>query len=181
MGAYSQRISRRTFVAGTSSFAAVHSVSNFLPSRPPVAALQNDSRLSQTVVADKGFAAVRRVGNDLYATISDTTKGLQTMCNGGLLAGKEFYNQVLTSRHALARVVPIRNQSSGKGANLKMTYVRLSNRAAITQESPSTLHPDSHAETGSRSAPIPAARRAPLPTMSPPFRPSPASARKLAP
>jgi glyoxylase-like metal-dependent hydrolase (beta-lactamase superfamily II) len=54
-----------------------------------IAALQNDSRLSQTVVADKGFASVRRVGNGLYATISDTSKGLQTMCNGGFLAGKD--------------------------------------------------------------------------------------------
>ena len=107
---------------------------------------------------------------------------------------KKLDKLVLTSRHAetwpvalclsfhsLVRVVPIRNQSSGKGSNLKMTYVRLSNRAGITQESPSTLHPDSHAETGNRSAPILAARRAPLPTMSPPFRPSPASARKPAP
>ena len=57
--------------------------------RQLVAALQNDSRLSQTVVADKGFASVRRVGNGLYATISDTSKGLQTMCNGGFLAGKD--------------------------------------------------------------------------------------------
>src|SRR6202140_3204454 len=89
MGAYSQRFSRGAFVARTSSFAALHSVGNLLPLPPLVAALQNDSRLSQTVVADKGFASVRRVGNGLYATISDTTRGLQTMCNGGFLAGKD--------------------------------------------------------------------------------------------
>jgi hypothetical protein len=68
MGGYSQCFSRRTFVAGTSSFAALHSMANLLPLPPLIAALQNDSRLSQTVVADKGFAAVRRVGNGLYAT-----------------------------------------------------------------------------------------------------------------
>jgi hypothetical protein len=89
MGGYSQRFSRRAFVAGTSSFAALHSMANLLPLPPLIAALQNDSRLSQTVVADKGFASVRRVGNGLYATISDTSKGLQTMCNGGFLAGKD--------------------------------------------------------------------------------------------
>jgi hypothetical protein len=83
MGAYSQRFSRGAFVARTSSFAALHSVGNLLPLAPLVAALQNDSRLSQTVVADKGFASVRRVGNGLYATISDPPKGLQTMCNCG--------------------------------------------------------------------------------------------------
>src|ERR1700730_8909277 len=89
MSAYSRRFSRRTFVVGSSSFAALHSVANLLPLPPVVAALQNDSRLSQTVVADKGFASVRRVGNGLYATISDTSKGLQTMCHGGLLARKD--------------------------------------------------------------------------------------------
>jgi hypothetical protein len=73
----------------TSSFAALHSMANLLPLPPLIAALQNDSRLSQTVVADKGFASVRRVGNSLYAAISDTSKGLQTMCNGGFLAGKD--------------------------------------------------------------------------------------------
>jgi cyclase len=89
MGPDSKRFSRRTFVAGTSSFAALHSVANLLPLPPVLAALQNESRLSQTVVADKGFASVKRVGKGLYATISDPTKGLQTMCNGGFLAGKD--------------------------------------------------------------------------------------------
>jgi glyoxylase-like metal-dependent hydrolase (beta-lactamase superfamily II) len=32
---------------------------------------------------------VRQVGEGLYATISNTSKGLQTMCNGGFLAGKD--------------------------------------------------------------------------------------------
>jgi glyoxylase-like metal-dependent hydrolase (beta-lactamase superfamily II) len=41
------------------------------------------------MVVDKGFASVRKVGNGLYATISDPSKGIQTMCNGGFLAGKE--------------------------------------------------------------------------------------------
>jgi glyoxylase-like metal-dependent hydrolase (beta-lactamase superfamily II) len=38
---------------------------------------------------DKGFASVRKIGDGLYATISDTSKGLRTMCNGGFLAGKD--------------------------------------------------------------------------------------------
>jgi len=89
MTAVSQCFSRRAFVAGTSSFAALHCVANLLPLPALAAELQNDSRLSQTIVADKGFASVRRVGNGLYATISDPSKGLQTMCNGGFLAGKD--------------------------------------------------------------------------------------------
>src|ERR1700733_6276121 len=89
MNTFSKRFSRRAFVGGSSSFAALHSVANLLPLPPLVRALQSDSRLSQTVVADKGFASVKRVGNGLYATISDPTKGLQTLCNGGFLAGKD--------------------------------------------------------------------------------------------
>jgi len=89
MTAVSQRFSRRAFVAGTSSFATLHCVANLLPLPALAAELQTDSRLSQAVVADKGFASVRRVGNGLYATISDPSKGLQTMCNGGFLAGKD--------------------------------------------------------------------------------------------
>src|SRR5207253_7435105 len=34
-------------------------------------------------------ASVRKIGEGLFATISDTSKGLQTMCNGGFLVGKD--------------------------------------------------------------------------------------------
>lgn len=100
MAAYSRGFSCCAFVAGTWSFAALHSAANLLPLRPLVAALQIDSRLSQTVVTDRGFASVRGVGNGLYATISVTTKGLQTMCNGGFLAGKDSALLMQCSRMA---------------------------------------------------------------------------------
>ncbi len=57
---------------------------------PALAAkLAVDSRVSQTPLVDKGFALVRKVGNGLYATISDPSKGNATLCNGGFLAGKD--------------------------------------------------------------------------------------------
>jgi cyclase len=93
MKAVSQRVSkqfsRRAFVSGSTSAAAFYSMANLFPLPRLIARLQADSRLSQTVVVDKGFASVRKVGNGLYATISDTSKGIQTMCNGGFLAGKD--------------------------------------------------------------------------------------------
>ncbi len=52
-------------------------------------ALTPDSRISQTPIVDKGFASVRKVGNGLYATISDPSKGTTTLCNGGFLVGKD--------------------------------------------------------------------------------------------
>jgi glyoxylase-like metal-dependent hydrolase (beta-lactamase superfamily II) len=89
MNAHSQRFSRRAFVAGSSTFAAFRAIAKFFPLPALAAGLQADSRLSQTVVVDKGFASVRKIGNGLYATISDTSKGIQTMCNGGFLTGKD--------------------------------------------------------------------------------------------
>jgi glyoxylase-like metal-dependent hydrolase (beta-lactamase superfamily II) len=50
------------------------------PARPQV---------TQTVVADAGFASVRKIGEGLYATISDVSKGRSTICNGGFLFGKD--------------------------------------------------------------------------------------------
>jgi glyoxylase-like metal-dependent hydrolase (beta-lactamase superfamily II) len=84
-----QRFSRRAFISGSSGFAAFHAFTQLLPLPALATELQTDSRLSQTVVVDKGFASVKRIGNGLYATISDTSKGIQTMCNGGFLAGKD--------------------------------------------------------------------------------------------
>src|SRR5258708_25329360 len=53
------------------------------------AELENDSRVSQAPIVDKGFASVRNIGNGLHATISDPSKGNTTICNGGFLAGKD--------------------------------------------------------------------------------------------
>jgi glyoxylase-like metal-dependent hydrolase (beta-lactamase superfamily II) len=61
-----------------------------LPVQPLEAmALTTDARIAQTPLVDKGFASVRKVGNGLYATISDPSKGATTLCNGGFLVGKD--------------------------------------------------------------------------------------------
>jgi cyclase len=81
--------SRRSFLAKTSCFGAFYAVAKLIPLPALAAELQVDSRVSQTPLVDKGFASVRKVGNGLYATISDGSKGLQTICNGGFLIGKD--------------------------------------------------------------------------------------------
>lgn len=81
--------SRRNFLAQASCFGAFSAAAKLMPLPILAAELGRDSRVSQTVIADKGFASVRKIGDGLYATISDPTKGLQTLCNGGFLAGKE--------------------------------------------------------------------------------------------
>src|SRR5437879_7417782 len=81
--------SRRTFLARSSYFGAMYGVAKLLPMPALAAELSEDSRVSQTPLVDKGFASVRKVGEGLYATISDPSKGFQTVCNGGFLVGKD--------------------------------------------------------------------------------------------
>ena len=86
----SQAVSRRGFLAKTSYLGALYAAAQMMP-LPALAAgvLAEDSRVSQTPIVDKGFASVRKVGDGLYATISDPSKGYQTLCNGGFLVGKD--------------------------------------------------------------------------------------------
>ena len=81
--------SRRSFIAKTSCFGAFYAVAELIPLPALAAEFASDSRVSPTPIVDKGFASVRKIGNGLYATISDPSKGRQTVCNGGFLAGKD--------------------------------------------------------------------------------------------
>jgi glyoxylase-like metal-dependent hydrolase (beta-lactamase superfamily II) len=81
--------SRRQFITSTSCFGAFYALAKLIPLPALAAELASDSRVSQTPLVDKGFASVRKIGPGLYATIYDTSKGLQTLCNGGFLVGKD--------------------------------------------------------------------------------------------
>jgi glyoxylase-like metal-dependent hydrolase (beta-lactamase superfamily II) len=81
--------SRRQFVRSTSCLGAFYAMAKFLPLPALATQLASDPRVSQTPLVDKGFASVRKIGNGLYATISDTSKGFQTTCNGGFLVGRD--------------------------------------------------------------------------------------------
>jgi glyoxylase-like metal-dependent hydrolase (beta-lactamase superfamily II) len=81
--------SRRSFLAKTSCFGAFYAVAKLIPLPALAEELASDSRVSPTPIVDKGFASVRKIGDGLYATISDTSKGFTTVCNGGFLAGKD--------------------------------------------------------------------------------------------
>src|ERR1700730_7568071 len=85
----SRPVSRRSFLVKTSRFGAFCAVAKLIPLPALAAELAADSRVSQTPIVDKGFASVRKIGEGLYATISDPSKGFQTVCNGGFLVGKD--------------------------------------------------------------------------------------------
>ncbi|MBZ5627446.1 MAG: hypothetical protein LAO06_01105, partial [Acidobacteriia bacterium] len=86
---HSSPFSRRSFLAKTSCFGALYAVAKLIPLPALGAELESDSRVSQTPIVAKDFASVRKVGNGLYATISDPSKGNTTLCNGGFLVGKD--------------------------------------------------------------------------------------------
>src|SRR5260370_12254953 len=86
---FSQPFSRRRFVAGTSCFGAFYALARLIPLPVLAADVADDARVSKTPLVDKGFASVRKIGNGLYATISDMSKGMTTVCNGGFLVGPD--------------------------------------------------------------------------------------------
>ncbi len=81
--------SRRKFLAGTSCFGAFYALARLVPLPVLAAEVADDARVSETPLVDKGFASVRKIGNGLYATISDPSKGTTTYCNGGFLVGRD--------------------------------------------------------------------------------------------
>jgi glyoxylase-like metal-dependent hydrolase (beta-lactamase superfamily II) len=85
----SKGFSRRKFIASTSCFGAFYAAAKLIPLPVLAAETASDSRVSQTPLVDKGFASVRKIGNGLYATISDPSKGITTISNGGFLVGKD--------------------------------------------------------------------------------------------
>ena len=57
---------------------------------PPLAeSIASDPRVSEKHLSDKGFANVRRIGQGVYATISDFSKGLEAVSNGGFIIGRD--------------------------------------------------------------------------------------------
>lgn len=86
-----EALSRRNFLAGASCFGAFCAAPKVLalPLPAVAASLATDSRIADRPLVDKGFALVRQIGKDVYATISDRTKGLQTRSNGGFIIGRD--------------------------------------------------------------------------------------------
>jgi cyclase len=81
--------SRRDFIAKASCFGALSSLAQLIPLPALGHSVGADSRVSSTPIADKGFASVRKIGNGIYATISDPSKGFTTLSNGGFIVGKD--------------------------------------------------------------------------------------------
>src|SRR5215475_5033643 len=79
----------RQFLSDACRFSALYALAGALPLPAFAKSVADDPRVSQTPIADAGYASVRKIGDGLYATISDTSKGFTTICNGGFLFGKD--------------------------------------------------------------------------------------------
>src|SRR5260370_30386377 len=125
----SHGFSRRKFLAHTSCFGAFYAVAKLIPLPVLAAELTSDSRVSQTPLVDKGFAAVRKIGEGLYATISDPSKGYTTICNGGFLSGKDA-------------ALLIEGFGSPAGASFQMDALRMVSQDLVkaTFDTPYHLH-----------------------------------------
>ncbi len=82
-------VTRRSFLAGSSCFGASVALAKRIPLPALAESLAQGTRVAAKPLVDKGFASVRKIGDGVYATISDFSKGAQTMCNGGFLYGKD--------------------------------------------------------------------------------------------
>ena len=81
--------SRREFLVSTSCLGAALAFARYLPLPALAESILQDPRVAEMPVLDKGFAATRKIGEGVYATISDFSQGLQTLCNGGFLVGRD--------------------------------------------------------------------------------------------
>ena len=82
-------VTRRRFLASTSCLGAAIALRNYLPLPVLGEDIAQDARLGKQPIADKGYASVRQIGDGVYATISDPTKGFTTLANGGFIIGKD--------------------------------------------------------------------------------------------
>src|SRR5271156_1231974 len=82
-------VSRRNFLTTTSCFGAAAAFLRYLPSPVLSESILQDKRVAATPIADKGYASIRKVGDGVYATISDPSKGLETISNGGFIIGRD--------------------------------------------------------------------------------------------
>jgi glyoxylase-like metal-dependent hydrolase (beta-lactamase superfamily II) len=81
--------SRRQFLSDASRFTALSALAAATPIPLFSSPRPSHPLADQSPVADAGYAAIYKIAEGHYATISDLSKGFTTICNGGFLFGKE--------------------------------------------------------------------------------------------
>jgi cyclase len=137
-------VSRRGFLAGSSCFGAAVALAKLIPLPALAESLTQDTRVSAKPLVDKGFASVRKIGDGVYATISDFSKGAQTICNGGFMYGKDA-------------ALVIEGFASPGGAGMQMEALRMVTQLPVRAAIDTHYHFDhsmGNSFYGARSIPI---------------------------
>jgi glyoxylase-like metal-dependent hydrolase (beta-lactamase superfamily II) len=123
-------VTRRNFLSGASVTGAAWAVLPWgaLPAWAGPASLQA-AQATAAPLADAGFASARKLAEEVYAVISDPTKGGETLCNGGFVAGKDA--ALLWEGYA-----------SPKGAAFQMEALKLATKAPAKAAIDSHYHFD---------------------------------------
>ncbi|HUJ39827.1 MAG TPA: MBL fold metallo-hydrolase [Candidatus Acidoferrales bacterium] len=120
-------MTRRNFLRGASLAGAAWAASSWrgLPAwATPQIVLPTGAPL-----ADAGFASAQKLAEGVYAVISDTTKGSETLCNGGFMVG----------RHA---TLVWEGFNSQKGAAFVLDTVKLATKVPVQAAIDSHFHLD---------------------------------------
>ncbi|HVN09443.1 MAG TPA: MBL fold metallo-hydrolase [Patescibacteria group bacterium] len=118
---------RRSFLRGASLAGAAWAAGPWL--EMPAWAGAQISPVAEAPLADAGFASARKLAEGVYAVISDTTKGSETLCNGGFVAGK----------HA---TLVWEGFASQKGAAFLLDAVKLATKSPVMAAIDSHFHFD---------------------------------------
>lgn len=145
--------SRRQFLTQASYFIAAYAFAGSSNLRAMFASLPDDPRIAATPLVDAGFASVRKIGEGTYATISDTSKGLTTMCNGGFIVGKDgalLIEGFLTANGAAFQMDALRKVSQVPAAGALNTHYHFDHSCGNSSYGAHNIPLWGHAEVAKR-------------------------------
>lgn len=81
--------SRRAFLRGGSVAGAALATGAWRAWPAAAEPVRQAAHPAGPLLLDRGFASARKLAEGVYAVVSDTTKGFDTLCNGGFLFGRD--------------------------------------------------------------------------------------------
>ena len=82
-------LTRRNFLRGVSLAGAAWAAGAWGATARAAAGARQAAHPAGPLLLDRGFASARKLAEGVYAVVSDTTKGYDTLCNGGFLCGRD--------------------------------------------------------------------------------------------
>lgn len=122
-------ITRRKFLGEASLAGAALATSAWRAKPVAASALRQAAHPAGPLLLDRGFASARKIAEGVYAVISDTTKGFDTLCNGGFFCGRDA-------------VILWEGYGSAKGAAFQMEALQMATKRPVEAAIDSHYHFD---------------------------------------